>query len=420
MDKMDAPEKHRGKWRAAAARMQERIESGRWRSGQKLPSVGELCADLVVTHPTLHKAMERLAETGLVEALPRGWRVASRSKWTSGLAIAYLRRCHDDGTSVAEADREAFFRRALELEASRRGLRVENWGITAEGELHRGRTKWTGTLREAGIGGMVVSLWQMCDASHDLKVLQNIPLPMAIWDERSTEELRPRYPKVRWFSSGRSEVGGVLVGRHLADQGHRQVAWISPFQGSVWSTRRWQGLADAFAGSSAKARLWPFTLDDRGDPTQFAPEPESVRSLLGRLFETTPDTLRGEFERMVESGRALLRDREMLACLEGMFASALATPGITAWVCANDDIARLAWAWLEKRGIAVGLDIALVGFDNTLRSQEVGLTSVGFLEEDLAAAMVAYLLDPARQRSNGSTSLDGTLVVRASSARRRT
>jgi DNA-binding LacI/PurR family transcriptional regulator len=419
MSVMESSEKHRGKWRDAARQMQERIESGRWRSGQKLPSVGELCAELVITHPTLHKAMERLAEAGLVEPLPRGWKVATRTQWTGGMSIAFLRRCHPDGSQVVEADREAFFRRSLELEASRRGLCVENWGITSEGELFRGRARWTGSFRETGIGGMVVSLWQMCEASRDLQVVQKIPLPLAIWDERANDQVRPRFPKVRWFNSGQSERGGAMVGRHLADLGHREVAWISPFHGSVWSSRRRKGLADAFAALTTKVRLWSYALDDRWDPDQFTPQSDSVKSLLGQIWDSTPETLRGEFDRVVESGRSFLRDREILACLEGMFEAALDNREITAWVCANDDIARLAWAWLEQRGRKVGTDISLVGYDNTLRSQEAGLTSVGFLEEDLAAAMVAYLLDPTRQGTNGSTSLDGTLVVRASSSRRR-
>lgn len=403
----------RGKWLAVAEEMRRRIESGRWKSGSRLPSVGELCNELAVTHPTLRKAMERLVAAGLVEPLARGWRVVSRGRASSGMAIGLLRRCLDDGVPLVEADREAFFRRALELDASRRGLRVESWGIDQAGNLFRGRQPWTGSLGKA-VSGLVVSLWHMPEPSRDLSSLHGLSLPMAVWDERSNEEARPEFPRVRWFRSGLSQKAGLIVGRHLIEQRHRGIAWISPFQGSIWSSHRQAGLAQACAQAVPSVVLHSFVRDDRWDPVQYTPDPEAARLLMEPLVAAIPGALRPSLDAVVESGQALLRDRELLGALDGLFVKALRTPGLTAWVCANDDIARIAWNWLDGRGIVVGRDLALVGFDNTLSAQCAGLTSMSFLEDDLASGMVSYLLDPGHWCSNGVVSLIGSLVVRGS------
>lgn len=403
----------RGKWLAAAEEMRQRIESGRWKSGSRMPSVGELCADLAVTHPTLRKAMERLVGAGLVEPLARGWRVASRGRVSSGLVIGLLRRCQSQGAPLVEADREAFFRRALELDASRRGLRVESWGIDEEGNLYRGREPWSGNLGKV-LSGLVVSLWHMREPIRNLSALHGISIPLAVWDERSTEEDRPEFSRVRWFRSGLSEKAGLMVGRHLVDQRHRRIAWISPFQGSIWSTHRQAGLANACAQAVPSVTLHSFALEDRWEPEQYTPDPDVARSMMEQLVALTPGALRTSLDAVVESGQALLRDRELLMALDGLFEKALRTPGLTAWVCANDDVARIAWNWLDGRGIAVGRDLALVGFDNTMSAQTAGLTSMSFLEDDLASSMVSYLLDPGHWRSNGVVSLVGSLVVRGS------
>lgn len=409
----DTPEEFRGKWLAAAEEMRSRIDAGRWRSGQKLPSALELCGDFAITHPTLRKAMARLAGAGLVEPLARGWRVAVRGKAAAGMAVGFVRRCDAEGRPVMEADREVFFRRALEIESSRRGLRLERWGLSSSGELFRGRERWCGNLSRV-LGGLVVSLWHFEDPSEGLGPLRAVSVPVALWDERSLVVEKPAFSRARWFRSGLSEQAGRTVGRHLIDLGHRSLAWISPFQGSVWSTRRSEGLDAVCREAVPAARVEYLTLDDRWAPSQFTPDPAQVRALLSAFEPSVPDVLLPALERVVEEGRILLRDGELLRDLEGLFQRALESRDLTAWVCANDDIARLAWAWLDRRGVVVGRDIALAGFDNSLRAQDLGLTSVGFREEDLAAGMISYLLDPGRWRTGGSVALEGALVVRGS------
>jgi LacI family transcriptional regulator len=48
-----------------------------------------------------------------------------------------------------------------------------------------------------------------------------------------------------------SRAAGLMLGRHLREQGHRRIAYVG-YPVARWSADRWQGLVDAFAGSDAR------------------------------------------------------------------------------------------------------------------------------------------------------------------------
>lgn len=405
------------KWDAVAAEVVARIEAGRYRRGAPLPSAGQLCQEFRVTHPTLRLAMGHLVRSGILEAQARGWRVRPPGSTISGWRIGYLRRCREDGTPFEEADRERFLRRALELEAGSQGLRIESWGISETGRVFRGSKPWQGGWGEA-LGGLVVSLWHLEQPGQVLSWLAGVDLPVAVWDERATEEPIAILPTVRWFSSGLGTESGIQVVRHLVEQGHRSISWISPFQASVWSRNRLDGCRMACREALVGMRLAEQVRDDRWDPAQFSPGQEQLDRGIEPLLQACGPAAARWDEQVRASASALLRDRALLECLDPLFEAALRDRGATAWICANDDIARLAWGRIEAAGLEVGTDIGLVGFDNTLWAQSVGLSSVGFREEELAKAMVAFLVSPRSPRPFPSLRLEGSVVVRSSSARR--
>lgn len=381
-----------------------------------MPTSGELCASLSVTAPTLRKAMARLVAAGLVEPLARGWRVVPASRGPAGMVVALLRTCAPDGSFPGESDREGFFRHALELEGARRGIRIEAWGLSEGDRLFRSGRPWEDRLPPE-IHGAVVSLWHVPDPAGIFARIRSWNLPLAFWDERSQGGIRPSFSRCRWFQSAHAAASGALVGRHLLDLDHRGIAYLSPFHGAAWSRRRLEGLAKTCSASTNPVRLTVHTRDDRWDPSQYTPDAEAVRSLFTGLSLPGQETNPSRFEEIVEKGQALLREREILHHLEGLFASVLEDRSLTAWVGANDDIALLAGHWLAQRGVRIGRDLSLAGFDNSTRAQASGLTTVSFLEEDLAAGMIAFLLDPGRWHSNGSVVLEGSLVARTSTTR---
>ena len=131
-----------------------------------------------------------------------------------------------------------------------------------------------------------------------------------------------------------NEAGGVLAAGHVADLGHRDIGVIAGPAGLP----------------TAEARLRGF-----------------VRALGERGIEIPPErVLRASYytrEAGLLAGRAMLRRH----------------PDITAVYCANDLIALGQITAAAERGIAVGRDLSVAGFDDIFISQLVtpALTTVG-------------------------------------------
>jgi hypothetical protein len=407
---MTAIEQDQGKWKAVSKRLLSEIEAGRWKPGEQLPGSAWLCEHLGVTAPTLRKAVLPLVTEGWLDALARGWRVHRDPDRTRGLRVALVRCCDEDGNMVGEAVREAFFRRALEQESARTGMRISIWGISPQGVLFVGGKAYDGEI-SAQVDGLVLSLWRIERPETAFSRLSGIRIPLAIWDERPQGGAKPAFQRCRWFTSGYSQTPGKTVSRHLLDQGHEGIAYISPFHGSQWSRHRLEGIA---ASMPRNARLRSFTVDSLDDPSQRNPQPEEVAILMAPLLERMDGGFPGRVAALAESMEALLRDQAVLGEIDVLCAAALEDRTLTAWVAANDDIALLVSSWLASRGLEIGKDIALAGFDNTLRSQEAGLTSYGFAEDELAVAMLAYVAEPKRWRTGGTVGVEGILMVRPS------
>ena len=172
-------------------------------------------------------------------------------------------------------------------------------------------------------------------------------------------------------------VGTAAATDHLAAQGHRRIGFVGWPEGSgVGDDRR--------AG-------WARALADLGLPR------------LG-LDEAVPDA--------VESGLAaarLLLDRP---------------EPVTAIVCASDSLAVGALGAVRERGLVPGRDVGIVGFDDTVLAQALGLSSVAQPIDAVAEACVSRLvalLDPSTPGTTSATDptslLAPALVVRASSTR---
>jgi DNA-binding GntR family transcriptional regulator len=61
-------------YRWVSARLRERIEAGEFIKGQQLPNLRELAVEYGVSLATARKAVQALADAGLVEVYP-GWGV---------------------------------------------------------------------------------------------------------------------------------------------------------------------------------------------------------------------------------------------------------------------------------------------------------------------------------------------------------
>ena len=139
--------------------------------------------------------------------------------------------------------------------------------------------------------------------------------------------------------------GGALATSHVIERGHERVAWIG-----------WR--KDSRIGEDRRAG-WSSTMRKSGLATT---------GLAARVEDT------------VASGR------DASALLLGE-----ARP--TAFVCASDTLAMGVLHTLARRGLKVGRDVAVVGFDDSQAAQVVppGLTSVRQPLEEVAVEVVAAL-----------------------------
>jgi LacI family transcriptional regulator len=174
------------------------------------------------------------------------------------------------------------------------------------------------------------------------------------------------------------ELGGRLAGEHLAERGHRRVAFV----GGPWTIRQ---VAERHAGAAA-------ALAEAG-------------SML-TVFETEATS--------VADGRAAA----------GLIADVAEGRRPTAVFCANDLTALGVLQEMTRRGIRVPQDVAIVGYDDIdfAAAAAIPLTSVRQPREQLGRTAAELLLDEVAsgdRHQHRHVVFDPELVIRASSEHRR-
>ena len=385
------------KWQKTRDQIGDEIDLGRWRSGQTISTSKQEAWKRGISSPTLRKAIQSLIQDGRLEPSPRGARIPSRKVFNHG-RIALVRVSQALRSYPGQADREIRFHRELELQVLRHELGFEIWEIGPGGELLRDASPISHPEDTGGLVGIVLSTWggdKNCETALD--PFRQAGFPVAVWDERPKEPQSWEIQGIRLFESSYSTPPGSEMVSCLDRYGHKKLAWISPFQGSLWSRQRWEGVSEACR--ARKIRVLPYTLtaahhcefdDGSVDPGEFL----HLSKLQGRL----PNNTRGTIDDIVHRLGSLLRHDVVASSLAPLFQKALES-GASAWICANDDVAFAAWTWLTNQAVKVPETISLVGFDDTLMAQSSGLTSFHFDEGGLATACLSWLLLPPAKRT---------------------
>jgi DNA-binding LacI/PurR family transcriptional regulator len=109
--------------------------------------------------------------------------------------------------------------------------------------------------------------------------------------------------------------------------------------------------------------------------------------------------------------------------LQPLFEQALQSPGITAWVGANDTVSSWALRFLHRARVPVPSRISIMGFDDSEEAFRQNLTSYNWNASGVMAAMVSHIVDwrPSRSRSapKQPVEIEGFVTDRGSVARRR-
>jgi DNA-binding LacI/PurR family transcriptional regulator len=215
---------------------------------------------------------------------------------------------------------------------------------------------------------------------------------------------------------------------HVASIGHRRVAYISPLHASRWSVERLAGLTAACA--RAGGATVPFVLP----AYRYAYESmeRSDRNAMARwlreVFRGAIRQVPGRDQRLAATLRELgmqatsrLQAAAFRHLCRPLFAAAAADAAVTAWVCANDDVAVEAAAYLGSAGRRVPQDVSVAGFDDGASAFERRVTSYNFNAAAAVHAMLRQVLGSPSLLGRACRhicAVDGFVVERQSTARR--
>jgi hypothetical protein len=384
----------------------EEIARGRWAGGEALPSPKILAQQQGVHVVTLRKVLTQLEKKTLLVRTGRTWSVhqpkppkPKTNSHRSRSELLCLGAADPEGGLRMGTDREWDFWREIQAEASRCSLRpvIVPW----EGKLPSDADDALGAI---------VSTWHVSDPHPLLGALRHSRVPSAVWVENPLELPGNRYRDASrmWFHDmayGRE--AGVVLAKHLQDLGHRHIAWIAPFHGSVWSRNRLAGLVEALGPEVQVHRATCEWVSEWDVQNLVWSDPE-----VWKTFQLQGIDHRGKVADLV---RPIMESRSRDRSLETMepVLQAALDSGATLWVAASDLVARWCLHWLSARGLEVPRDLALAGFDDSREALRHDLTSVRFDAQAMARSMVRQILSPS-QAARKTTRYQGAVVQRGS------
>jgi len=229
--------------------------------------------------------------------------------------------------------------------------------------------------------------------------------PVAILDQSAAFPLdRPEYnlSRIRVFTASAREQPGRDICRFLLSKGHRNLAYISPFHADVWSKNRCAGVRQVIDSAGRGFSLQEFTIDKSAKSADFNEVARSLskgdrlQSIYSSWQSTVDPRCHWDTDSMAHTGIPLLLwATGTRLCLYPILEKALVCKDITAWVMANDIVAKMAWEYCIEKGIPVPQKLAIVGFDDTVPASTSRITSYCFNFDAVAATILNFLLSPA-------------------------
>jgi hypothetical protein len=189
---------------------------------------------------------------------------------------------------------------------------------------------------------------------------------------------------------------------------------------------RHEGMKRVFNDVNAASGVVPFTIDkthadwDMLPPAAKPATQSDLATLLslddGSAFPAGASRILPEFAERIYTYRYAV---SVGNAVEQLLLKVVEDRSITAWVCANDNIAIMAYRFLTEKGLRIPQDISLAGFDNSAESLRYELTTYDFNMPAIIRAMLDFLLWPSRMciSRRGVNDIRGFLIQRASTRR---
>jgi DNA-binding LacI/PurR family transcriptional regulator/DNA-binding FadR family transcriptional regulator len=406
-------------------RIADDIFHGKYPPGAVLPPRKELCRMYHTGHILLRKALDALCEERALEFYKRSCRVPRSRHRQSSLRIVALVNFHYLGRSVVDTAWPSYISR-LDYICANLGVDLNIVSFTRKNDdviLQDESLARIGRIPHGeNIAGyiFIVSEFEN-ENSYTLSELAQVRKPAAVLDPQGNQTELNNYltnKNFKFYPVGTTQTPSKKIADHLIARGHRHIAYVTPYHPSYWSVVRLEGMRAACKKAPVPVRLYPF-VDEIGRIQRSG----ELSDVVDRLHETFMQWQK-EFPEVFPYGQLPLfysvNDERFFSgqlgpAMKTMFNKALENKKITAWVCANDLAANIALNYLKEKKINVPADIALAGFDDSMRAQLHRITSYNpDIEKILASAInhILYFETPLGRRYKAIVEIPGVVISR--------
>ncbi len=431
------PEANRHRWEDIRDQLLAAVRAGHARLSDTWPPVKELAARYGCSRDTIGRALRALLDDGVIERFGRSYRVRSVRRHVSRGTLVLLARGHSRMRLLGAGPRMRRIVRTMEEVSAHMHVRMLALPVVPArnrlGIPNQGLDELDSVQKHGSLLGIVV--WGADIGRHAtlLRVVRHClgrQVPIAVIEDGSEAVPARVFPvsrRVRRFVLSTTLECGRLAGRYLIDNGHRRVAYISPYGDREWSAARLRGLREAFAAAGGSSAVVPFVEHaSEGEPPldDMMPEIRQAYESIRRL-EVVGRRLQTEINRSLKSARAYMNQvitmDHLSTALAPLFERALDDTSLTTWVCANDTVAVSAQAFLRRAGRGVPGDISVMGFDDSDDALGADLTSYSPNHGAAIRAAIGFTLNPqGRAYRSGRlkpTVIEGYVVPRGSCGR---
>ncbi len=410
-------------WLGLRDRIHKDILSGMYPPDSLMPSLKEMRVHYGVSFQTLKKALDNLAAGGSIAQSLRTYRVVSFSAQRTTATIVLLGWANPFVEMQTRTPWGAEFLRNCENLCSRMRINLKVVRYTKkDGAVvytdQNGNEAFKLHDTSSVLGYL---LWAECPDELYRQVLSHtdsFKKPIAVLQEGSLlhlEDFAKRNKFLKVFSIATGSNAAQNVAMYLLQNGHRNIAYISPFHKCDWSKARLHGLQEIYSRNGDDAKVNAYTVDFLGYTHEFReiikpPELLMKKLLPGLDFSKWPKA----FYRSVEKLRINLNKQLEYESVRGftmpLLRKAAENEQCTAWVCASDYAASIALDYLEQ----IGKKIAVIGFDDTFEAFKRGLTSYNFNIQGLVQSMLTHIVNPSSGIAKNSEAfeIEGILVKR--------
>jgi DNA-binding transcriptional regulator YhcF (GntR family) len=425
-------------WKKMLARLKHDILTGRFHSGQPLPSFKELQGQYAVSYPTLKKALESLSVEGIIRAFRRGYAMPMLAKLESTVRIVAIGCGWEDGTLWIDHQDKNYFR-ILESECIQSKISLDIVVYCRQNNklvfINSIKGKPYDLSNENILSFMLIVANLEIPPEEVIQSLVGLKKPIAVLDVVGGWEVSSRTANnyyLQFFTVTTSKLPQRQVGQYLLNLGHTDIAFFSPFHKALWSVQRHDGIRDIFADAGYGDNVHSFVLDQYAFQWDYLQEdhdnPEDIQALIAAYNEWQKYADSEFFRKFGHISYNISRYLTEWNCATGeiyhrmvpLFRKALDNRAITAWVMTNDYTATLALDYLKESKIRVPEDLSIISFDNTLDAMESQLTSYDFNLNGIVSIMLRFALRPSSVstlRGKAVIEAEGTIIERRSTAR---